>query len=125
MSVRVGGWAFDCADPPRVAAFWMQALGLEETSRSDAGVFLEAPGGGRWMWFAKVPEPKVAKNRHHLEMETDELDAEIARLERLGATTLAANHEEFWDWNVMADPEGNEFCLGRTRPGRPGDDAGP
>ena len=117
MSVRVGGYAFDCADPAAVAAFWGQALGFVEASSSDLGVLLqERDGPGRWMWFARVPEGKSAKNRYHLDLETDELDAEIARLERLGATTLEVHRLDFWDWNVMADPEGNEFCLGRTRP---------
>jgi Glyoxalase-like domain len=117
MTVRVGGYAFDCADPVAVAAFWTHALGFEETSRSEVGIMLHDRGGsGRWMWFAMVPEPKTAKNRYHLDLETDELDAEIGRLERLGATTLEQHRLDFWDWNVMADPEGNEFCLGRTRP---------
>src|SRR5205085_8606405 len=92
-------------------------LGFQQTHDSDDGVLIEDSGRtGRWIWLARVPELKVAKNRHHLDLETDELDAEIARLERLGATTLAVFREEWWDWNVMADPEGNEFCLGRTRP---------
>jgi hypothetical protein len=116
MTARVGGYAVDCADPPVVAAFWTQALGLVEVSRSELGIFAQGrEGSGRWMWFGKVPEGKVAKNRFHLDLETDELDAEIGRLERLGAKTLDVFRLEFWDWNVMADPEGNEFCLGRTR----------
>ena len=115
MTVRVGGYAFDCADPVALAAFWGQALGIEEASSSDLGVMLQDPDGP-WMWFGRVPERKAAKNRYHLDLETDELDAEIGRLERLGATTLEVHRLDFWDWNVMADPEGNEFCLGRTRP---------
>ncbi len=117
MTARIGGYAVDCSDPSALAAFWTQALGLTEVSRSDHGILAEdRDGSGRWMWFAQVPEAKSAKNRFHLDLETDELDAEIARLERLGATTVEVFRLQFWDWNVMADPEGNEFCLGRTRP---------
>ena len=127
----IGGWAFDCADDARAAArFWAQMLGFDEREGSPEGVLLvervEGTDPWHWIWLARVPEPKAAKNRFHLDLETDELDAEIGRVERLGGRTLAVHRERSWDWNAMTDPEGNEFCLGRTRsaaPDPPGRDA--
>jgi predicted enzyme related to lactoylglutathione lyase len=60
-----------------------------------------------------VPEDKVAKNRMHLDIDTDDIEAEAARLEGLGATRVAAQplHEHGTSWILMADPEGNEFCV--------------
>ncbi len=119
-----GGWAFDCADPRSNARFWSQLLGFDTRHEDDEGVLLVEPAEPwHWVWLAKVPEPKTSKNRFHLDLETDQLDAEIGRAERLGARTLAVLRTEQWDWNVLADPEGNELCLGRARGASPGHDA--
>jgi predicted enzyme related to lactoylglutathione lyase len=112
---RIGGTSFDCADPTRVSVFWAELLG-SSTTRTLADGALISPALGSWTWFASVPEPKAAKNRFHPDLEADDYLAEVAWAETLGARTLAEHREAFWDWNVMADPEGNEFCLGRTRP---------
>jgi predicted enzyme related to lactoylglutathione lyase len=108
----------DCADPDRVAAFWAEALGwtrkgshrVEPSGGSEAAIYLE---------FVSVPEAKTVKNRLHLGIGTGDLDAEIARLEALGATI--AWEEEFppeWPYRnvVLRDVEGNEFCLGNEDP---------
>jgi predicted enzyme related to lactoylglutathione lyase len=112
---RIGGSSFDCHDPTRLAAFWSELIGAEISSTAPQGALI-TPGLGSWMWFAEVAEPKTAKNRFHPDLEADDYLTEVARAEGLGASTLARHREDFWDWNVMADPEGNEFCLGRTRP---------
>lgn len=67
-----------------------------------------------WM-FAKVPEPKTAKNRMHLDLMTPDPEAEIARLVGLGASRVADMEEYGYKWTVMADPEGNEFCVAKAR----------
>ena len=64
----------------------------------------------RWL-FIKVPESKTAKNRCHLDMVTDDRPAEIERLVALGATHVADKDEWNFQWSVMNDPEGNEFCI--------------
>jgi predicted enzyme related to lactoylglutathione lyase len=67
-----------------------------------------------WM-FARVPEPKTAKNRVHLDLMAPDPDAEIARLVELGGTRVADKEEYGYTWTLMADPEGNEFDLAKAR----------
>jgi len=102
---------FDCADALVVATFWAAALGsnVDEESTSDKA-YVEAAGwGGPNMWFNRVPEPKTAKNRIHLDLRAPggSIPDEVARLTGLGATIL----REGDGLTVMLDPEGNEFCV--------------
>ena len=101
---------WDCADALRVARFWAAALGtdVDEESTPDRA-FVEAAGwGGPNMWFVRVPEAKIAKNRLHFDLRAPGPVAdEVARLTALGATVL----DDRPDLTVMADPEGNEFCV--------------
>ena len=133
--------AFDCADPGALAQFWLQALPGYQIQPPPPGfdsweAFLEAQsvpkeewnsrsaivGDGPRVFFQRVPEPKTAKNRVHLDLHAgggpsvpvDEqranVRAAVARLEELGAR-LVEEHEELGVvWAVMTDPEGNEFC---------------
>ncbi len=109
----MGTWiksvTFDCADAMVVGRFWAAALGtdLDEDSTSEKA-YVEAAGwGGPNMWFQQVPEPKAAKNRLHFDLRAPgPIRDEVRRLEGLGATVL---REE--PIVVMADPEGNEFCV--------------
>jgi len=101
---------FDCSDALAQARFWAAVLGsdVDEDSTPDRA-FVEAPGwGGPNMWFNRVPEPKTAKNRLHLDLRTlTSVRDEVARLEGLGADVV----ERFDSHVVMRDPEGNEFCV--------------
>jgi hypothetical protein len=101
---------FDCADALAQARFWAAALGsdVDEDSTSDKA-FVEAPGwGGPSMWFNRVPEPKRAKNRLHLDLRAPfEMDREVERLVALGATVVQRSE----GITVMQDPEANEFCV--------------
>jgi len=101
---------FDCQDAVALATFWASALGsnVDEDSTAERA-FVEAPGwGGPNLWFARVPEPKSAKNRVHFDLRAPGAVAdEVARLEALGARVLRPGT----DLVVMADPEGNEFCV--------------
>jgi predicted enzyme related to lactoylglutathione lyase len=102
--------SFDAADAHRLATFWAAVFGsdVDEESSSDKA-FVEAAGwGGPNIWFSKVPEPKTAKNRMHFDLRAPGAVAdEVARLRLLGATVL----DEREGLVVMADPEGNEFCV--------------
>ncbi len=93
-----------------VARFWAAALGstVDEESTSDRA-WVEPPGwGGPNLWFRRVPEQKSAKNRQHFDLRaTRDLKAEVQRFRTLGARVLAESE----DLVVMADPEGNEFCV--------------
>lgn len=116
----------DCADPGAVARFWNGALrwGGVAVAEDGQGAICGPPSGGIYLEFVKVPEPKRVKNRWHLGCEVarlEDLDAEIERLEALGATV--AWEEEFppkvarrYRNVVLRDVEGNEFCLGGRQP---------
>jgi hypothetical protein len=110
MAAFIKSVTFDAADALALARFWAAALGsdVDEDSTADKA-FVEAAGwGGPNLWFNRVPEPKTAKNRVHFDLRAPgPLAAEVARLERLGAT-VTGRHP---DLTVMADPEGNEFCV--------------
>lgn len=102
--------SFDAADALALARFWAAALGsdVDEDSTADKA-FVEAAGwGGPNIWFTRVPEPKAAKNRMHLDLRAPGLMAdEVARLQALGAAVAG----RYPGLTVMTDPEGNEFCV--------------
>lgn len=108
----VGAVTIDCHDLEKAVAFWTQALGLEEKMRFPGYVFLErmSPNGPR-LAFQQVPEPKTVKNRVHLDLGAADPEAFIARVLALGATRLADHDLPGIHWTVLADPEGNEFCV--------------
>ena len=135
---------FDCADPDAQAAFWAAALGYIlqpppagysdwQTFATEHGMadrignvsaIIDPDGAGPRVFFQRVPEPKTAKNRVHLDLNVttrgmghaerrQRIDAEVARLTGMGATMFRAFDQPETDemWTVMADPEGNEFCI--------------
>ena len=110
MPVYIKTVTFDCADAVVLARFWAAALGtdMDDESTPDRA-YVEAPGwGAPNMWFVRVPEPEVAKNRMHFDLRADgSVESEVARLVSLGATVLRHGR----DLTVMRDPEGNEFCV--------------
>ena len=112
----------DCADPERVADFWNEALGWGgvAVAGDGGGAICGPPSGGVHLEFIRVPEPKTVKNRLHLGCSAgslDELQATIERLLAMGGSI--AWEEEFppeiaavYRNVILADVEGNEFCLG-------------
>lgn len=115
MGVRVE-LVLDCADPDRLVAFWSEALGYEPFGRAGGYRSLVDPEGvGPKLILQRVPEPKVAKNRFHLDLLAEDIEAEAARLEALGATRLRPEpfEEHGTAWILLADPEGNELCVCR------------
>jgi predicted enzyme related to lactoylglutathione lyase len=108
---------FDCADAGEQATFWAAVTGWTAQERDATPGHIEyaveppSPGGPR-LYFTTVPEPKTAKNRIHLDLlpRADDQQAELARLTALGARVLD-DQPPGASWIVMADPEGNEFCL--------------
>jgi catechol 2,3-dioxygenase-like lactoylglutathione lyase family enzyme len=116
MTSRVLAIAVDCRDAEALARFWCAVFGHQVVDRwkDSRGVeYLEVGdgGGGQVLLFQPVAEGKVVKNRVHLDVcPTDrEQAAEIERLVGLGARVLADEAE--FPWVVLADPEGNEFCV--------------
>jgi predicted enzyme related to lactoylglutathione lyase len=106
----------DCNDLDRTAAFWSQAMRYQEVYRGGPYLVLmpaEADGSGLVLQLQRVPEPKSGKNRLHLDLHVEALEPEVQRLQALGARRVGddvAEEGEFC-WQVMADPEGNEFCV--------------
>jgi hypothetical protein len=121
---------FDCHDPNALAGFWNAALGYEydapppgfatweealdhfgvpEEERNSASASVDPEGVGPRLWFQRVPEDKVVKNRLHLDLRPADQAAEVARLEGLGATRTSVGQGPEVSWVTMADPDGNEF----------------
>lgn len=115
----------DCRHPASLARFWagvldgyavapydeaelarLRANGIDDPE-DDPAVLVESRPGLPRLFFQWVPEAKAGKNRVHLDVLTDDLESEVERLAKLGATELARHSV----WVVMADPEGNEFCV--------------
>jgi predicted enzyme related to lactoylglutathione lyase len=108
------GLVLDCVDPQRLAEFWAPALGY--TNLGSAGnyvVLIDETGGRPKLLLQAVPEAKTVKNRMHFDIETRDIETEAGRLEALGAIRVDSepHHEHSTNWVVMADPEGNEFCI--------------
>jgi predicted enzyme related to lactoylglutathione lyase len=116
VSSTIKNVTFDCADPRALARFWGQLTGWtvdEEPAPGYQECAVVPPDNSRpKLYFAQVPEGKVAKNRLHLDLEPGDRtqDEEIARITALGATMVSDRRPEY-GWVILADLEGNEFCL--------------
>lgn len=116
---RLGWIQVDCLDPELLAGFWADMLGVEIATRLGEPpqfVYLAAAGpGAPRVCFQRVPEPKVVKNRVHLDLWVEDVDEATRRIEALGGRRRDDHdlHDEEHDehWRRMADPGGNEFCL--------------
>ncbi|WP_026314201.1 VOC family protein [Actinomadura flavalba] len=106
-------WVLDCADPERLAAFWAPLLGFEALPHSAPYSGLADPeDGSTRMLLQRVPEPKSGKNRMHLDLRVPDMAAEVDRAIGLGARVLRGPFDdEGWATTILADPEGNEFCV--------------
>ncbi|GAA3639380.1 VOC family protein [Streptomyces iranensis] len=119
MACRISELILDCADPERLAAFWSEVLGYVELDREDDGSIEIGPPdagfGGLQPTLVLSPssDPRPEKLRLHLDVNaTDrDQDAELERLLALGARPADVGQTGTENWHVLADPEGNEFCL--------------
>jgi predicted enzyme related to lactoylglutathione lyase len=117
MSIRIQCLTVDSADPRRLAEFWSQALGWRITYDEGDEVVIEPPEGSAEcdvcpdLLFIKVDDPKTVKNRLHLDLRPDDQQAEIERITQLGARPVDIGQDGTESWSVLADPEGNEFCI--------------
>ncbi|HWD50806.1 MAG TPA: VOC family protein [Acidimicrobiales bacterium] len=114
MPSRLTNIVIDALDPSAVADFWCSALGWQIVEQSDQGVSIAA-ANGTWpvIDFLPVPETKTVKNRLHLDIRADGVSTphELERLRDLGASPVDVGQSPDTTWVVLADPEGNEFCL--------------
>ncbi len=105
---RLSTIVIDCNDLDAAKRFWTGALGTEVAADDEPPyVSLKARPGGLRIVLQLVPEGKSCKSRVHLDFDTDDLEAEVRRLEGLGATRI----EQVEAWWVMQDPSGNELCV--------------
>jgi hypothetical protein len=131
MALRWYTVVVDCQDMAKQAAWWAEALDWKVIYEApdehiivpswvDEEVMKETPWEriGPGMVFVPVPEGKVVKNRLHLDLAphtSQDREAEIARLESLGARRVNVGQPDGPSWTVLADPEGNEFCVLSSR----------
>jgi catechol 2,3-dioxygenase-like lactoylglutathione lyase family enzyme len=116
--VGIAALAIDCADPPELAAWWSRLLGgeVEVDEDGDATLHTLQTPDGLNIDFVAVPDTKTVKNRLHLDLRSTDLEEATRQAEALGATRA----DDIYDggrWQVMRDPEGNEFCFLRPRQG--------
>jgi predicted enzyme related to lactoylglutathione lyase len=107
----------DASDPARLARWWAEVLDyriLFETA--DEVVVGRDENTYPGLVFVPVPERKTVKNRLHIDLNPDDQDAEVERLVDMGARRVDVGQGEKATWVVLADPEGNEFCVLRARP---------
>jgi predicted enzyme related to lactoylglutathione lyase len=105
----------DCHDLDRAAGFWTGVLGYvrEGTAVGTYLGLIPADGEGMEVLLQRVPDEKGQKNRLHLDLRTPDLESEVGRVLGLGATQLTGQpvNEFGWRWHILADPDGNEFCV--------------
>jgi hypothetical protein len=120
MSIRIQSLDIDCADPVALGRWWAEALGWRMTQETLDETVLEPPAGSPEdgvvpdLVFGKVPETKSIKNRLHLDLRPADQSAEVQRLMAMGASEADVGQGDDVSWVVLADPEGNEFCVLRA-----------
>ena len=117
MAAKFTELVIDCADIARVAEFWAAVLDYTVLERSPAGIEIGAADGSRpTLVFVPVPDAKQVKNRVHIDVNPHGTDqaSELQRLLGLGARKVDVGQGPEVSWVVLADPEGNEFCLLRS-----------
>jgi hypothetical protein len=122
MTVRIGDIVIDSQNPDAAAAFWCAALDYRIVGTDETGVAIAGDSSAPTLLFLASGDGKVHKNRIHFDVcpvEGTTRDEEVARLEGLGASTIDIGQRDT-SWVVMADPDGNEFCvMGTVLPPEP------
>ncbi|GAA3120292.1 VOC family protein [Streptosporangium carneum] len=111
MIARQSQIVVDCASPMRLAVFWSRLLGGTPVHRDPGWSHVDPPGGLR-LAFQRVPEPKAGKNRLHLDLAVDDVSAAAEGASALGGERAGdLVRDAVGAFQVMRDPEGNEFCF--------------
>jgi predicted enzyme related to lactoylglutathione lyase len=111
MGLRFSEICIDAHDIDALASWWSNVLGWPAEPTDDGDVILRAPAGAGPDWlFLAVPDDKVVKNRIHFDLTPDDQQAEVDRVLGLGARHVDIGQGD-QTWVVLADPEGNEFCI--------------
>ncbi|MGW7469734.1 VOC family protein [Streptomyces xantholiticus] len=116
MAVSLYQIAIDCSDAPALARFWAAVLDWRVVYEDPEEIIIGAGAGALpGIVFLTVPEHKSVKNRLHLDLRPEDQEAEVARIIGLGARRVDVGQGEDVTWTVLADPEGNEFCVLRPK----------
>ena len=112
MTLVIDWMIVDCVDVEKMTTFWSEALDFADVWTGPLGghVLAAKDGSKRRLAMFPVEGVKTSKNRLHLDLRPDDQDAEVRRLEQLGASRIDIGQGDR-SWVVMADPEGNEFCV--------------
>ncbi|MGE5831119.1 MAG: VOC family protein [Micromonosporaceae bacterium] len=111
MPIRIGALVINCADIELLTGFWCKALDLKAGPLVDQGKF-RVLGGDRVNLSLQIADtPVTARDQMHLDLYADDQSGEVRRLIELGARHIRDNHDPDDDYVVLADPEGNQFCV--------------
>ncbi|MDR3201598.1 MAG: VOC family protein [Bifidobacteriaceae bacterium] len=112
MSAQIGMVSFDCDDARALAAWWAERTGGQIVQDMDGFFLIVAPaGGGVSLGFQKVADRTPGKNRLHLDLHAPDRPAAVREFLDAGATLVAEQAMPDFAWTVLADPEGNQFCI--------------
>ena len=112
MGLKFDEICIDARDATALGQWWSEVLGWPHDVDDDGDVVLHAPPGAGVNWiFIAVSDEKVVKNRIHLDFRPDDQQAEVDRVLALGARRVDIGQQGDESWVVLADPEGNEFCI--------------
>jgi hypothetical protein len=118
MTLRLWSIVVDARNPATLGHWWADILGWKVFYEADDEVVVTTPDERNpGIAFVKSDDAKVGKNRLHLDFAPGDRDAEVARLERLGARRADIGQTGDETWIVLLDPEGNEFCVLSAREG--------
>ncbi|MWA08153.1 VOC family protein [Streptomyces sp. BA2] len=110
MSISIGNVCIDTTGLAGASVFWQAVTGYEIASSDGATTYLQDPAKSAvGLSLQRVPEPRVGKNRTHVNLSTDDLACQVDRISELGATVVRRFDED--GWVVLADPAGNQFCV--------------
>ena len=110
---KVGSVVFDCHDATALSTFWRSLLDVEVAMEHPGFIWIKPQReGGFAMAFQEVPDPTPGKNKLHLDLGHEDLEAVDARVADLGGSRVAEHTVPGFIWRTYADPEGNVFCVG-------------
>jgi predicted enzyme related to lactoylglutathione lyase len=114
--LRIGAVVINTTDVERLSGFWTEVLGVEEARRAPGFIWLKPqnPGALR-IGLQQVPDPTPGRRRLHLDSVVDDIEVATARILELGGSHVEDHEIPGFTWRVMADPDGNEFCIAAAR----------
>jgi predicted enzyme related to lactoylglutathione lyase len=111
MALKTENITFDTTDPEGLADWWARALDGQVNPIAPPFFVVVSRPEGPGLAFQQVEDPTPGKNKVHLDFSTDDVEVEVARLVELGATETGRNSFGDFGWVVLADPDGNAFCV--------------